>query len=269
MVFVPLVGQRYDMPAMFGPSAVPDRTFIEDAHAIVLSFPTSREAAEAMVPAHFSLPESVTASISYVSYRNVDYLGGRDYNEIVVSVSALHQHDGVLTAAGFAPVLWVNKVGALVAGREYMGLGKIFGAIPDAIISESEASFACYEDDALLLKGGASSLRPLAPEALERLNARAGEVSTFGWKYIAATGGGADLDYPLINVMRWDYRDAWTGEGWIERLTPDRQAAPFSSAAMAVIAALPVGGPIRAFRGVGTATIDRSATRRLAAKGSR
>lgn len=263
MVFVPVEGQRYDMPAMFGPSPVPDRTVIDNAQAIVLSFATSRDSAEAMLPRHFSLPDEVTASVSYVSYSDVDYLGGQGYNEIVVSLSALHEHDGELIAAGFAPVMWVNKVGALIAGREYMGFGKLMGAIPDAVISGSEASFTCHEDDSPLIRGGASSLRALPSAALERINAKAGEVQTFGWKYIAAPGGGVDLDYPVLNVMRWDYRSAWTGDGWIEFSTPDRKAAPFSSAALSVLAALPVAGPIRAFRGVGTATIDRSATRRL------
>ncbi|MEJ7927186.1 acetoacetate decarboxylase family protein [Sphingobium sp. AN641] len=266
MVFVPLTGQRYDMPAMFGPSPVPDRTVIGDAHAIVLSFPTSRAAAGKMLPGHFRLPEAVTASISYVSYQNVDYLGGRAYNEIVVSINAEHGDGDDAIVAGFAPILWVNKVGALIAGREYMGLGKLFGTIPDAAVGESEASFTCYEEDALLLRAGASSLRRLAPEAVQRVNDKAGEVRTFGWKYIAAPGGGSDLDYPLINVMRWDYRDAWSGEGSIEWLTPDRLAAPFSSAALAVLSALPIEGSVRAFRGTGRAIIDRTATRRLAAR---
>ncbi|WP_340268284.1 acetoacetate decarboxylase family protein [Sphingobium mellinum] len=267
MVFVPLEGQRYDMPAVFGPSAVPDRTVVDDANALVLSFSTLPEAAGAMLPRHFVLPETVTVSISYVGYRNVDYLGGQDYNEVVVSLSALHVHEDETIAAAFAPVLWVNKVGALVAGREYMGLGKLIGVIPDMTMYDSDASFTCYEDDTLLMKGGASSLKRLAPSAIERVNAKAGEVQTFGWKYIAAPGGGADLDYPLLNVMRWDYRDCWTGEGWIEFMKADRRTAPFSSAALSVLAALPVHGPIRAFRGVGSATIDRSATRRLGGTG--
>ncbi|MEJ7935010.1 acetoacetate decarboxylase family protein [Sphingobium sp. AN558] len=263
MVFVPLEGQRYDMPAMFGPSPVPDRTVIDDAHAIVLSYVTSPEVAASLLPGHFRLPEIVTASLSYVSYQNVDYLGGRAYNEIVFSVSAVHGDGDETIVAAFAPILWVNKVGALVAGREFMGLGKLFGTIPDAFVGGAEASFSCYEDENLLLRGCASSLRRLAPAALERVNDKAGEVRTFGWKYIAAPGGGSDLDYPLINVMRWNYRDAWSGEGGIEFQTPDRLAAPFSAAAIAVLAKLPVEGPIRAFRGTGCATIDRSATRRL------
>lgn len=263
MSFVPVRGERYDMPVVFGPSPVPDRTVITDAHSIVLSFATSRAAAAVMVPSHFSLPEVVTASVSYVSYKDVDYLGGRGYNEVVISLSALHEGKVGTMAAGLAPVLWVNKVGALVAGREYMGLPKLFGTIPDAVVSETEASFACYEEDALLLRGAARDLQPLNPEKLQRVNERAGEVSTFGWKYIAGPDG-PDADYPLVNVMRWDYREAWTGQGSLEFFPVDRSAAPFAAPVMKVLSTLPVEGPVRAFRGVGTATIDRTATRRLA-----
>ena len=105
MAFSALKDRRYDMPAMFGPSPVPDRTVIEDAHAIVLSFPITRAAADTLLPNHFRAPEVASASISYVSYKDVDYLGGRAYNEVVVSVSALHDEGSEVIAASFAPIL--------------------------------------------------------------------------------------------------------------------------------------------------------------------
>jgi acetoacetate decarboxylase len=251
------------MPAVFGPSVVPDRTVVSDARALVLSFRTAHDRAQELVPGHFSVPADPTISVAHMSYRNVDYLGGRSYNEVVISVSALHGEGEKRIKAAFAPILWVNQVGALVAGREFMGLAKLNGVIPDAEKKPTGIRFRCYEYEALLLEGRGESLTEFDAKRLSNLNEHAAEVRTFGWKYIPAAGGGSDADYPLVNVMRWTYKRAWSGTGSLTFAGPDRVAAPFSSAAMAVLSRIPVIGPIRAFHGLGEAVIDRAATRRL------
>ncbi|WP_340317984.1 acetoacetate decarboxylase family protein [Rhizorhabdus argentea] len=264
MAFWPLEGRRYDMPALFGPSSVPDKTVIEDAHAIVLSAPISRDAAETLLPNQFRSPDAPVLSLAYVQYNDVDYLGGRGYNEIVVTVSAIHEGNDGTIAAAYAPVLWVNKAGALIAGREFMGLPKLLGNIPDSVEVEGGYRFSCFEEDALLLQGEATDLAPLAAPALDRVNARAGEVRTFGWKYIPGPNGSCDVDYPLVNVMRWNYRTAATGRGALTFAKPSGSDAPFSEAAIATLRGVPLQGEIRAFYGRGEATIDRQATRRIA-----
>src|SRR6266850_7189396 len=98
---------RYDMPAMFGPSPVPERTYVPRASAFVLSFRTSHDAAESLVPQYFEVPESPLVSVSHMTYRSVDYLGGRDYNEVVISVGASHKGESETIEGAFAVVLWV------------------------------------------------------------------------------------------------------------------------------------------------------------------
>lgn len=256
-------GRRYDMPVGFGPSQVPDLTTIKEASVLAFSFATSREAVEQLLPAYFSAPETPQVNISHVCYRDVDYLGGRGYNEIVVTVSAIANDNGEPMEATFAPVLWVNQVGALIAGREFMGLAKLYADIPDLHDSAEGVGyrFAEYERD--LLRVEAYELRELDGAALEKVQRRAQQVQTFGWKYIASPELQADVDYPLVNVMRWDYQRAWSGKARFEFIEQDRQSAPFSHEVVRVLSQLPVEGPIRAFRGEGSAFIDRAATRRL------
>jgi acetoacetate decarboxylase len=251
------------MPALFGPSPVPDCTLVSDARALVLSFKTSTTAAQSLVPKHFRVLHEPTVSVAHVNYRNVDYLGGRSYNELVVTVSATYGDGHSQIDGAFAPVLWVNQVGALIAGREFMGLPKLAGVIPDPEESTTGLVFRCFEYDALLVECEVNSLIPINEDRLSKINERAGEVRTFGWKYIPAAGGGCDADYPLVNVMRWTYERAWTGQGSIRFLVPTKIEAPFSAQVLAVLATIPVIGAIRAFRGVGQALIDRTATRRL------
>ena len=260
--------ERYDMPVSFGPSKVPDRTYIDDAAACVLSYRTSAEAVRGLVPAYFTVPEDPVVTVAHMAYHGVDYLGGRGYNEIVISVSAGYADGQEQIDAAFAIVLWVDQVAALIAGREYMGLPKLPGLIPDLDVQGDKARFCCLEYDALLLEGTADHLEPLPADKLAKVNARAGEVRTFGWKYIAAPGRGADLDYPVLNVMRWDYKKAWSGSGALTFHTPSYQAAPMSSAALAAVSALPQLSPCRLFFGTGSAVIDRTVTRRLGQGGS-
>ncbi len=252
--------RRYDMPASFGPSAVPDRTVVDGARALVLTTHTRREAVEPLVPAHFSVPDRPTLTVAHMHYPDVDYLGGRSYNEIVVSVGAQFGAAGGRIDAALAVLLWVDQAGALIAGREYMGFPKLAARISDL---DEAMRFTCAEYDEAIVEGAARTLSPMGDEQLERLNARAGEVRTFGWKYIAAAGGGSDVDQPLINVMRWRYDQAWTGEGEFRFIPAAFADAPMSANAVNALAALPHEGPVRAFRGIGQATIDRTATRRL------
>lgn len=254
---------RYDMPVVFGPSSVPDTTTVPDAAACVLSFRTSTEAARSLVPDYFTVPEEPVVTAAHMAYHDVDYLGGRSYNEIVISVSAGYANGDEAIDAAFALVLWVDQAGALIAGREYMGLPKLAAVIPDLEMEGARASFCCREYDTVLLEGTVETLNPLPADKVAKVNARAGEVRTFGWKYIPAPGGGADLDYPILNVMRWNYKKAWSGSGSLRFHTPSYRDAPMSSPALRVLAELPQLSAARVFLGMGEAIIDRTATRRL------
>ncbi|MET4898901.1 acetoacetate decarboxylase family protein [Sphingomonadaceae bacterium jetA1] len=255
--------RRYDMPASFGPSSIPARTQVKRAESLVLSAVTDRTAVERLVPAHFTVPEAPSLTVAHMAYHDIDYLGGRSYNEVVVSVSARHDGGGQAIAASLALVLWVDQPGALIAGREFMGLPKILGRISDLEDRPDGVRFTCAEYDVPLLVGSATGWTPLDQDRLARLNGKAADVQTFGWKYIAAAGGGSDVDHPLVNSMRWSYEQAWTGQGDFLFHPVAFADAPLSAAAARQLAMLPVTGPVRAFRGIGQATIDRAATRRI------
>lgn len=256
---------RYDMPASFGPSAVPDVTVVTQAEVLVLAYKTCAKSSNTLIPNYFIADPEPTLTISHVTYRNVDYLGGRDYNEIVVTLGATANDRGRSVNAGFALVLWVDQPGAMVAGREYMGLPKILGHVSNLQADMDTLRFTCAEYEQVFLTGTATDLGPFPPDRLQRLNTSAAEVRTFGWRYLPAYGGGADLDQPTINMMRWNYQQAWSGTGSVEFAVPRFAAAPMSTAAIRAVADLPRLSPVRAFRGCGSARIDRNETRLLVA----
>lgn len=255
------MSHRFDMPALFGPSVVPDRSLVPFAEVVSISFETSVAAAERLMPRFFKPAGPPIVTVTRIDYQDVDYLGGRGYREIVVSVGALHGDDE--RPSGFAPVMWVTEPGALISGREFMGFAKLPAAM-DAIERNSDGcSFRASEYDAVLMEGHVSGLRPLSDESLARVNHSAGEVRTFGWKLIPGDGETPDVDHPMMNVMRWHYSRAWSGDGEIRFHRPDARAAPLSAHVVDALANVPVIASRRAFVAEGRAEIDRTATRRL------
>ena len=254
--------RRYDMPIGFGPSLIPDRSEIPHAEVVGLSFLTEADALRALLPEGLDLAGDPVVSVSCIDYRGVDYMGGRGYLEIVVSFPARLVLGSESLTGGYAPVLWVSDFGALYAGREYMGLPKLLATF-ETSAGEGTRSFACAEYGNRLLEGRATELTPLSDEQLARVRARSQEVRTFGWKHIPSDRGEPDADYPLINVMRWEYTRAWSGRSEIEWHGLDAIAAPFSSRIIAALSRLPILEYKRSFVAEGRAVIDRSATRRV------
>jgi acetoacetate decarboxylase len=240
---------------------VPDRTVVAFAQVASISFETSPDAAERLVPRFFRPTDPPVITVSRIDYHDVDYLGGRGYREIVVTVSALHGEDQ--RPAGFAPVMWVSETGALISGREFMGFAKLQAEMDAIAVTSDARSFTATEYGAPLLEGRVTALRPLADESLAKVNRSAAEVRTFGWKLIPGDGAEPDADHPIVNVMRWHYARAWSGEGAVQFHRPDARAAPFSARVVSALADLPVIAPRRAFVAEGRAEIDRTATRRL------
>jgi len=254
---------RYDMPVLFGPSPMPDITHVPRAEAIVIPFETSRDAAARLLPRHFQVADKPIVSVSRIDYHDVDYLGGRGYREVVISVASSHEGPDGRIEAAFAPVLWVSEVAALIGGREFMGLAKLPAEMDDVQARNGVRRFRCTEYGAPLLSGEVRGMTAITGDKLLRVQKGATEVRTFGWKYIPSASGLPDADYPLVNSMRWDYERAWSGEGEVTFHDPDPRAAPLSSRVLALLRELPVVGWRRAFVGEGRAVIDRTATRRL------
>jgi len=254
---------RYDMPAVFGPSRLAAREFVPEVEAVVVTFETTREAIERLLPAFYRPGENARVSLSRMVYRGVSYLGMRGYEELVVGLDAVYDGPDGYIAAPYMPVLWVSDVAAITAGRELMGYAKVAGELPPVLEGKDERSFSCLEFGTRLLSARAYNLAPLSSDALGRINRGAATSQALGWKYIPAVGGGADADYPTLIINRWEYAEAWSGEGSFEFFAPSAAEAPTSARIVAALAQLPVVTMRRSFVARGTGIVDRAATRRL------
>ncbi len=262
-MFSPTPGVKYDMPAVFGPSLLPDVTTFGRVDMVSISYVTTVEAASALVPYHFRLPGEPVVTFSRMTYDEVDYLGGRGYHELTMGISAFHESEQGNVSGAYMPVVWIDDGAALVAGREYMGYAKIEGQLPGVVSSDTGRDFGLCEFGAPLLSGHVEQLAPLDEARLEGARAAAKNVTVLGWKYIAGPEGAVDADYPTAIALSFEWSKGWRGDGRIRFEKPTPAAAPFSSRVVSALAALPVVRYRPAFVARGTGTIDRGATRRL------
>ena len=152
---------------------------------------------------------------------------------------------------------------AVIAGREYLGIAKIVGEIPEHERSGDTAAFECYEYGTRLLRVEVSNLQPVTEEELDRRN-DGGDTITFGWKYIPGPGGTVDADYPIKMVSRGRTDAMWTGDGSAVFDQPAWQQCPASARIMPTLASLPVLESLPATVAVAAGGIlDRAASVRL------
>lgn len=255
--------RRYDMPVGFGPSTLPASSKFGEVEMTQIPFITQREAVRPLVPELYELDERPRLAVTHTVNRDVDYLGGRGYNIVDVTVMVTYRGAEETITGPFHLVLWESDTHPIVLGREGGGYAKVFAEIPDAEEDDGSRCFTCAEYGTTLLSGGVDGLVPVAPEKLAKLRDTMREVLVLGWKYIPGPDGTADVDYPTRLISRRQVDSAQVGEGWLRFETPQWEDAPIASRLLAVLANLPLepAGPGIVIRGSGE--LPRAAMKRL------
>jgi len=262
-MFKPEQGRRYDMPVVFGPSQLGGRATYASRRAISYSFRTDPAALEPLIPYHFSLAEPATVTLHSSMLIGVDWLANRNYHTARVSAQVEARDRGQVLRGPFHLVDWESEPRAVIAGREYLGMAKIVGEIPEHEQDGDTAAFECYEYGTRLLRVEVSNLRQVTDEELERRN-DGGDFVTLGWKYIPGPGGTVDADYPVKMVSRGRVDGMWTGAGSAVFDQPTWEQCPVSARIMQTLVGLPVLESLSATVVVATGGIlDRAASARL------
>src|SRR6202035_2600155 len=90
---------RYDMPAAYGPSLLPDVSHYTDIKSTAIPFVTERDAVAPLVPHYFEVAENPVVTVTHQQLHGVDYLAGRQYNVVQVIVGVTYRgEEGVFQA---------------------------------------------------------------------------------------------------------------------------------------------------------------------------
>lgn len=253
---------KYDMPAAFGKSIFTTVSHVPDLQLIATSFETTAEAIERLLPPHLARGDNNLVYVNRLRYRGIDYLAGRGYEEIVVAVNARHEHDGKVIQAPYMLCVWVDEIPAILSGREALGYPKLYADIPQLIEYQDRIRFQASEYGTKFLEGEVRNLQALPESALPKINASVSEYN-FAWKYIQGPENTIDADYITLTRMKWNYQQAWIGEGESKFFPSTFDETPASFAAVKGLAELPVLGWKPGFFAKATAIIYREETKRL------
>lgn len=257
-------GIGYDLPAVFGPSPFPSVTVMERVQSMAIPFHTTRDAAARLLPRWFEPPDDPIVSVSHTMNRGVDYMGGRGYNIVRVSVSAVFRGAEETITSTYAPVIWESDTAPIILGRERGGYAKIFGTIPDAVDGEQTSEFECREYDTTLISGRVDDWKSITGAALASFQQTMANTGSLAWKYIPGSDAEPDADYPVRLSARYSYTELWHGNGVVGFERPNAVDAPYSSHILAVLAGVPNLGYEPAWRARGSMELPRTDVRRLA-----
>jgi hypothetical protein len=261
----------YRMPTHFGPSLGPRQgpggcTFSSpDSHATTscsVSFLSRSEQLEEFLPPGFTLDGEPVVTVTFAYYTNIEWLAGRGYNTLGVSIPA--RFDGKVDHAvgKFLTVLWENLTDPIITGREELGFSKIYCELPEP---RSHAGRTQYTASWLGFKfldlwtadmvqeptpapgSGAEDRRQMADGTLRGM---------LHYKYMPRTGewGTADAAYATLTPDYYPRRvihEVWKGEGRLQFHAATWEDLPTQYTIVNAFAAL----DIREYRG---ATLERS-----------
>jgi hypothetical protein len=255
---------KYDMPTVFGPTEMPDVSKWGHVEMLSTSFVTTLEAVRPFVPSVFDVPSEPIVTVSRMTYADVDYLGGRGYNEVTVGIATSYPFGDASQRGSFMPVVWVDDSRAIIVGREYMGYAKLGAELaPVERTVGSGRSYHVMEYGTPLLRGEITDMVELTGDAFAAVRRASDDVSVFAWKHIAGPGGTVDADYPTSVKLHFDWTEAFRGAGSSTFFAPAWQDAPHSARVLAALHALPVVRHRPALFATGTGSIDRTAVARL------
>lgn len=253
------------MPVVFGATALPTVSQWGSLRNIFIDFVTEYDSIRPLVPAELELPAEPVVTFCRRSFDDVDYLGGRGYEEMCVGVAVKPSQGDTRTAGTFWLAMWVDDARAASVGRELTGWPKLGGSFPTVEVDPDNGwRFSVVEYGTELMSGAVHDAEPLGPEAF---SSYANECAEGGYSYclrhFEAIVDGEGFTQLTRTRASFSPTRAFTGSGSIVLKVPDWTSAPHSARIMAALAALPVVRWLPATVSEGSLTIDRSATTAL------
>lgn len=232
---------RYDMPVVFGPSLLPEVSTGHRAWSAHVRYLTTRDAAAELVGPWFEPADQPVVTVTGRTFIGLDWLHGRNYSLVAVSVDAVFTRGPEPIFAPFVAVIWESDTNPIVSGRELMGAPKLFAEIPEIPVgSGRDYSFGCAEYGSQLLQADLAGMIARGAADVAELNATSAESKSFFWKYIPGLRGAPDADYPTLLRQTAVFEAAWQGTGQVKFRSLTAAQAPFGARIMDRLAQLPV-----------------------------
>lgn len=145
---------RYRMPTVFGPAVGPrqkpgggmwalEETGTMNAEWMAITYRTSADKLEALLPPGMSLRGEPLISVSCAWFKNLYWLAGRGYGILSIDFPVTYQGKTERLEGSFCPVIWEGAPDAILTGRDEMGFPKLFCDMPEITWDKEKTTASC------------------------------------------------------------------------------------------------------------------------------
>jgi acetoacetate decarboxylase len=234
--------RRYTMPAHFGAfEEPPGGQVYGDVTAVVLRYATDRDALSRFIPEEFELVEPVV-EVAYQSSYGVEWMAGGHYNLLGVTAPVVWSRGGERLSGQFALVVWENDATAIFAGREQLGIPKIFANVDDLHQLGDRRFTTASHGGSTFFELELRVTRRLEGDELASYAREQASLRWFGYRYVPNVGGpGAALRHATVAPLENQFSVAWTGEATARWEVPRWERNPTQLQIIKGLAELPMG----------------------------
>ena len=211
MNYPPQKDSMYLMPTHFGPMCGPRQgpggemfAFSSDQRkvmAVEVRFLTEAEQLQPFMPPGFSLNGEPVVTVFAKFMKDIDWLAGRGYNVLGVSVPARFEGEQDRAVGPFLMVLWENLADPILTGREQLGFSKVYCELPEPVTFRGETHCTASWLGFKFLDIKLQNLQESSTADTRQLADDEGLSGTLHYKYIPRTGewGEADAAYACLS----------------------------------------------------------------------
>ena len=208
------------MPFNFGPRATNANVsgWYRDVTMIVVPYLTDANILRSIIPEQFSIPEEPVVSIAYACNKDIDWLAGRAYNLISVSVETTFKGTVDQETAAYNLVFWENLTDPILTGRELQGIPKIYADIEDHKLKSGTASSHVSHYNNPILDISISNLTKLDDDIVKTISDSEKNKKTFGYRYIPNVDVTKEpvVAEPILHTSHNFFKEMHLGQGHVD-----------------------------------------------------
>jgi acetoacetate decarboxylase len=232
------------MPFNFGPrdNDVRNSGWYRDVSMLIVPYKTDADILRKIIPEHFKISDEPTISVNYACNKDIDWLAGRNYNLISVSVEAIFSGDVDEVAASYNLVMWENLTDPILTGRELQGIPKIYADIDDISYGSNSANVRMSHFNNPILDIAISNTVHLDKKIVDEVVKEKSDMKSFGYRYIPNIDPTLPpvVTEPILHNSKNLFTEMSLGKGLVKWHSSDWEQNPTQSHIINILKALPI-----------------------------
>lgn len=206
----------YAMPLAMGPlpsRADRPRSVYRKTDSLFVQFRTEPDAIRGLVPGCYIVGEEATITVSFTENTGVDFLAGRGYRIVTITVPARFEGTRDQLAGPYTLVMYEDDAIPILGGRERLGVPKVYADIT-GLMPTAESTLRCEASlwGHLLFGIEVESMKRQSFIVRRTAEKRLNEHPYLCYKYIPSFDGAPDASYPTVMWMDRTISELWIGD---------------------------------------------------------